>query len=443
MYHRVVTRRLATLLALLAGCGGGGAVERPDAGGPPPDLLDLSFEGLSGLGELSLTTSSGYQPGVTPPRTLQIPAGDTVTMSWSPREGYHFAGVSANVHQDGMTGTLTMTRTQTITFRFLPIEQNLIFVSSENVTADLGGVEAYDAVCERLVIRARITHEPGEVMAWLSTSTRSAGERVGLHRGFVRMDGRPVADLLWSPDIRHAVELDETARPVGSREVFTGTEFDGTAGGTCADWTSSASTLSAKVGDAHGGPTRWTAASNGQCSFPLPIYCLLLRSEVPFEPPRDFGKIVFVSRGSFPVTSGLAAADALCDSERPGGGPHNPFRALLPDGTAPASRRLNFEWRYIRPDGTFLGMGGDLALGQTWSGIWQTSDAYYVTADYPVATGGGRSPDEPVDLGFTCGDWRDPLKVVSVGSTGSTLLWWSASSTDCATRPMRVYCVEQ
>jgi hypothetical protein len=70
---------------------------------------------------------------------------------------------------------------------------NFVFVtSSAHAPIELGpDLGAADAIC---AARATEANLPGTYVAWLSTSTRQARDRLAGARGWVRVDGRPVAD---------------------------------------------------------------------------------------------------------------------------------------------------------------------------------------------------------------------------------------------------------
>ena len=68
---------------------------------------------------------------------------------------------------------------------------NLVFVSTATSDGSIGGVAGGDALC---ATAARNVGLQGDFRAWLSTASESASARIGGSRGWVRVDGKPVAD---------------------------------------------------------------------------------------------------------------------------------------------------------------------------------------------------------------------------------------------------------
>src|SRR5215467_4433915 len=76
----------------------------------------------------------------------------------------------------------------------IAITTNIAFITHNNViAANLGSVAAADARCMDDANAARI---PGTYIAWISTSTSNARDRLGNARGWRRPDGAPFADTV-------------------------------------------------------------------------------------------------------------------------------------------------------------------------------------------------------------------------------------------------------
>jgi len=70
---------------------------------------------------------------------------------------------------------------------------NFVFATSTSYPADFGGLAGADAICNQHAGDAGL---PGTYVAWLSTTTVDARDRLAGARGFVRPDGLPFADTV-------------------------------------------------------------------------------------------------------------------------------------------------------------------------------------------------------------------------------------------------------
>ncbi len=168
---------------------------------------------------------------------------------------------------------------------------NLVFASSIYNTGNLGswpeangavGLAAGDAICESLATSAGLP-APDSFVAWLSTSTVDAVDRVTSDGPFKRVDGVEVAasraDLLTAISsnlaLESAISVDETGDYVASN-AFTGTNSSGL--GTlhdCSGWTSSSFGVDATFGRVQETRGGWTGSTDFQaCGLILRIYCI-------------------------------------------------------------------------------------------------------------------------------------------------------------------------
>jgi hypothetical protein len=114
--------------------------------------------------------------------------------------------------------------------------------------------------------------------AWLSTSTRSAVERLGpvQDRPFLRTDrlviARNVQALLSGP-LDNPIALHIKGNPVGTPLVWTGTRADGGRAATCNDWLSGDSGVPGTVGHANSTGGRWTDDATPSCNAAAHLYC--------------------------------------------------------------------------------------------------------------------------------------------------------------------------
>src|SRR5690606_14074885 len=161
---------------------------------------------------------------------------------------------------------------------------NIVFVTStQHVAQDLGGLEGADRICAD---RAAAAGLPGTYVAWLSTRTVDARDRLAGARGWVRPDGRPFADtvedlvagrIFYAPSVTEmGEELEEVAG------VFTATSAEGTLeGNTCQDFTG------AEGGGLYGGYAQATtrmftrAIAFAQCTSDAHLYCFGIDHDSP------------------------------------------------------------------------------------------------------------------------------------------------------------------
>ena len=161
-----------------------------------------------------------------------------------------------------------------------------VFVTSTLSDGDLGGLEGADMECNVL---AEIAGLPGEFVAWLSTASVDAVERLTGYDGpwFNTNGGFVAASLadLTRGTIRSEVEYDEDGTLIipGSINdvVWTGTLPDGTGKGAyCGDWISGSAGDTGSIGlTSTTVDGRWTdedwdnTTPNPACDLDFHIYC--------------------------------------------------------------------------------------------------------------------------------------------------------------------------
>jgi hypothetical protein len=165
-----------------------------------------------------------------------------------------------------------------------------VFVTSAQHSGDLGswpeagtatGLAAGDAICQNLAATARLPR-PESFVAFLSTSTVDAVDRLTIDGPFRRPGGVRVADhkadLVWSVvgDIvlRADVEVDELGfNAIGG--VATGTDFSGGwSGDACADWTDGSAGSDSTWGYRNSATGNWDQAGAPlACDVDLRFYC--------------------------------------------------------------------------------------------------------------------------------------------------------------------------
>jgi hypothetical protein len=242
---------------------------------------------------------------------------------------------------------------------------NRMFLSSETMTGDLGGLAGADAKCSMLASAAGLD---GTFIALLWANEMSASSRLAGSRGWVDPNGRPMLDRPNTDESIHPLNVDERGTPILN---FVAGFWGGPAadGGTCNDWTfagpSGPFVIEVKT-------SLMTDAYSG-CGGPHHLPCAEIGHAVAVVPPIETGRIAFVSAGLFQPGGGLAAADALCQQEAAAAGLSGSFVAFLASSAGEAETRLasnGLPWR--RVDGPRLRpLASDIA-GPSPVATWDT-----------------------------------------------------------------------
>lgn len=153
-----------------------------------------------------------------------------------------------------------------------------VFVTSGEFTGNLGGPAGGDALCQAAADDPLAVVPEGTYVAWLSTDTVDARDRITQTLGpYLRPDGavfaKSFADLI-SSDFVNPVALDEFGDPRATT-VWTGTRGTGKADPShCAGWTSGLAGDIARVGSSNGTGAAWTAGPVLlDCDNAFAIYC--------------------------------------------------------------------------------------------------------------------------------------------------------------------------
>ncbi|HRS54072.1 MAG TPA: DUF1554 domain-containing protein [Bacteroidales bacterium] len=128
-----------------------------------------------------------------------------------------------------------------------------------NYNGNLGGISGADNICQNAANNASL---PGNFVAWLSTSSVNAKDRIG-NAVYIRTDNALIAygkaDLL-DGSIMNNINKDASGNDVGDWPVWTGTSVNGTVitNKHCNNWTSSSSSYDGWIGNRGSTSSTWT-----------------------------------------------------------------------------------------------------------------------------------------------------------------------------------------
>ncbi|MEM6295878.1 MAG: hypothetical protein AAGA54_31695 [Myxococcota bacterium] len=310
-----------------------------------------------------------------------------------------------------------------------PVTVNYVFLTSQPVPLDQG-VEAVDALCNELAAESGL---PGTYVAWMSTSTQGAVERLGDARGWLRPDGRPFADTvqdLLTGDTTYPPNVDESGATLRGLRVATSTDDEGLAyDRTCEDWSSNTAEADLWYGNSGFGGYRWSSYSITNCDQPLHAYCFGTEHQEPVVATPMEGRLAFTSAGIIRGDAGIEAMDALCNTESLAAG-YGPAKAFVATGGAAAIDR--FETRglpWVNARGVPLApTAGAFALA-----VHLDAPANFTATGERIAdefwTGTSGIAEVPNDR--NCDDWTNPDESGLRELNDSTDSWLDTYSTSC------------
>jgi hypothetical protein len=244
-----------------------------------------------------------------------------------------------------------------------PNGPNIVFVTTSAFDAKtIASPSNADKLCNDAAKAKGVT---GTYAAWIAAQGTDATTRLGTARGWVRLDGKPVADTiadLAAGKLLYPPNVDEGGKTVGaSARVLTGARGDGKDVETCASWTDFTSAKSYSAGAAGAEGELWTNRYTEPCNLTgnlAPhLYCFGIDRTVAITKPVRSGRLVFLSKGTLDGNAGISAMDALCNSEATsaGLGGSRTYKALVATESATgASRFANVTGPISRPDGVVV-----------------------------------------------------------------------------------------
>jgi hypothetical protein len=325
-----------------------------------------------------------------------------------------------------------------------------VFVTPAIHTGLLGGLEGADAICAAAASDANLE---GNYLAWLSTSTVDAKDRFGTAQGWVRPDGRVVANTvaeIVAGRMVHPIRLYANGDLVSNGvRAWTGTGPEGTTFGaqTCGDWSSDSVDDSGTLGNPAGVALVWTFQSTPSCDVPHALYCFGVDHATSVTPATVSGRYAFLSGGLSSVGGGLAGADAHCQATAEGAGLDGTYLALLATTAGSAASRFSVDGGpWTRRDGVPLTETADelLAGADFLAGPNVEADGGYEILQAHIWLGA----TSITSLGAsTCVDWTSNAGSVS-GRAGTSyfvnsLFFSQGGNYGCGTSGLRLFCLQQ
>lgn len=434
------------------GSTGGGSTDGGTTGGVQGAVLTVNVTG-DGFGSI---TVDGMECGTADGTCMfNLDPGVDLDVSATARDVFsELTGWSGECTGQDPTCRINLSGDATLGVRF-DLAGNVAFVSSQAYGAlDIGalpgtGIAAkVDAECTRLAAAADL--HGSTWIGWMAGDGAGEGiaDRLGSARGFIRRDGRPVADTFadLTDFLINPILFDET----GARAdvlAWTGVDGDEQPSDDCQGWTTDSGLESAAAGYS-GAVFAWVNGLGPTCDASARIYCLGVDSTdaLPTELPRA-ARVAFVSTPGFALDSGRDAADALCQAEATAATLSGTFKAALSTSAEAFHERFNLTGEtWVRVDGQpVFESAADLANATATSltSIHQRADGSQMpTLDNVVfgrnCFGGGES----CCLDWTDDDWTPDPEFTSAHSVNTRAFTDFATSVSCgATVP--VFCLQE
>ena len=242
------------------------------------------------------------------------------------------------------------------------VQNNLVFVSSTQVTGDLGAA-TYDRVCNNLATAAHINNVKNNgYIAWVQAAGHDPTVMIGASRGWTRVDGKP-----WVNDMALALNQSVTFYPPVVDEngvrtfdtYWTGMQPGGAIWNNCADWGMAG--IDAGITYTHSVGWGWTQSYNLNavgCKETHRLLCVGIGRIGAVGPGGNGTKRIYLTNQGWQPNGGVAAADARCNLDKPMG--VGKVKAVLTASTRKFEDVLAPNAIYARPDGVVVGSTDDL-----------------------------------------------------------------------------------
>jgi hypothetical protein len=321
---------------------------------------------------------------------------------------------------------------------------NRAFVTSTTTTGNIGGISGADAICNNRAMEANLG---GSFVAYISKATMDIRDRIAGSRGWVRVDGAPVADLpgdFETGPLIYPIRLDENGADVGPAEIYTATRGGTFYGQSCLDWMSAD-----PLENGHAASASWTSilaieSFQVDCDESKRLLCLETGQNVPVAAsPHPTGRLGFVTRNDWTPGGGVASADAACMAEATSIGRSGTFLAMVATSTESASDRMNLDGEpWMRLDGVRYSDDVATTFTATDLDVPFEIDSAGQRVDVTVFSG-AHVPTDVAQLGENCSDWTstDPMLDGRYRYTATTHL--ATDKAYACPGAARLFCVEQ
>ena len=436
----------SSVLLLFAACGrlgfGEEAALAPDGGGAGPDSVDgfihITIE-RQGSGTGTIVGPDGFTCSA-PRCEAVVTPGTAMWLRAVPTNDAWFAGWTGACGGN-LSCAFDATASLTLQAEFAPIP-NRVFVTSTRTNGAIGGITGADAIC---AARATAGGLSGSFIAYLSDSSTNSVNRISSSRGWIRIDGAPLADApiaFSNGNVVYPPRLDEYGNDVGSDQVFTGNNGGLVTANTCLDWTSNLATDDG-FGALSQFASRLTRGWNQTCDSQARLLCVEIGRIVPVViHPDTTTKQAFATTGMWTPGNGRGSADGLCASEANGAGLSGTFLAALATSTESIASRFSATAQYHRVDGVRLLDGPGLF------------DADFLDVPPELGVNGGRVQkdywtgatrfNKPAGSNDNCSDWSTGSSLVdgAMHYTGATDVR-NVTKYDACSTSLPVLCLEQ
>jgi hypothetical protein len=420
--------------------------------------LTLSTTGIGGATGTLSTSPAGTSCGA---GCFSYAAGTSVKITPAAASGSLFGAWEGDCAGQGATCTLVMSATHSTVAHFRP-NKNIVFVTDNPIAPNTIGttLAPADALC---AASANAAFLGGSVWkAWLATTNINAATHVGASTtGWIRSDGKPfatsmanlLAGKIYYPLKKTLLGLDLLGA------IVTGTSPDGSVSpdGNCTDWTSSTGSFAFGLGTST--TKGWTDQTNfmttDACgSISTSVYCFendsgMAAVSAPVAPTG--ARHAFLSTTLWTPGGGVAAADAVCQSDASAAGLSGPtnYRALLTTTVAATdSTRISLTGQpWYRLDGAQLVAAAadlaDSAAGKQLTSLNVTSSGTYQPELF-IWTGSGVAPSSTSST-MNCTNWTSNSTAQGsvIGSANtSSLYWWNDLIVQSCAAPSPLYCFE-
>jgi hypothetical protein len=377
-----------------------------------------------------------------------VKTGNPVSVSVVPTQKTLFTGWRQPAECAGSlsrTCTFSASADTTVVASFTPHDRNVAFVTSASWGGALGGQDGASSKCNQAASDVNLD---GIYVAALAMGDKPVSDLLVINGssppsqplGWMRLDGLEVA-----PNVTYLTTLHALTYPVLYDEhgnphlglVWTGADENGNPGGNIDCHGFSDTSGVGAVGHSGGGGSIWAYGLNS-CVQSASLLCLEVSKPNQVQHTAGtLGLYIYLSKALFHPSDGAAAADAICNAERPEG-VGNALRALIASPGRPAAAILRAGATYARPDGVRVGTAEDIIAGKLESGIWVYSDGTYA-GDVVVWTG---SASIAADGTSSCNGWTVSTGAGTVGAPVVGPTFWAKPSPLACSVAQPVYCAE-